>query len=231
MKPHLWIIAGLALALAGCGQKENVADHDHDHAEHGDHEDEAVTFREGRGLQLSPGSIRALGISTAIAERRPFAAASSLTVQVFATQPHPLALARIEARQAEALRSAAFTGAHLVRIDPSSASATRLVDAVFELAAAPDRHVGEFVPLSVQHPSAPALTVPRSAILDSATGPFVYVVKGEAYLRTPVTVGAQSADFAAITAGLRPGDVVVSTAVDQLWLAELRLTKGGGHSH
>ncbi len=36
---------------------------------------------------------------------------------------------------------------------------------------------------------------------------------------------------AEILAGLRAGDRVVATPVEQLWLAELRLTKGGGHSH
>ena len=75
------------------------------------------------------------------------------------------------------------------------------------------------------------LTVPRSALLDSAAGLFVYVVNGEFYLRTPVKVGARSADFIEITDGLYAGDSVVATPVEQLWLAELRLTKGGGHSH
>ena len=34
-----------------------------------------------------------------------------------------------------------------------------------------------------------------------------------------------------ITDGLYAGDEVVASPVNQLWLAELRLTKGGGHSH
>jgi multidrug efflux pump subunit AcrA (membrane-fusion protein) len=73
--------------------------------------------------------------------------------------------------------------------------------------------------------------VPRSALLDTATGTFVYVVNGPAYLRTPVKVGVMSTDYIEITDGLYAGDAVVSAPVNQLWLSELRLTKGGGHSH
>jgi len=62
-------------------------------------------------------------------------------------------------------------------------------------------------------------------------GTFVYVVNGNFYLRTAVKTGARSTDFVEITDGLYAGDVVVTTPVNQLWLSELRLTKGGGHSH
>jgi len=46
-----------------------------------------------------------------------------------------------------------------------------------------------------------------------------------------VKVGARSPDFVEINDGLYAGDVVVAAPAEQLWLAELRLTKGGGHSH
>ena len=68
-------------------------------------------------------------------------------------------------------------------------------------------------------------------MLDTATGAFVYVVNGEAYLRTPVKTGASDADHVEIADGLYAGDTVVASPVNQLWLSELRLTKGGGHSH
>ena len=64
-----------------------------------------------------------------------------------------------------------------------------------------------------------------------ATGTFVYVLNGEYYLRTAVKTGVRSGEFIEISDGLYPGDVVVATAVEQLWLTELRVTKGGGHSH
>lgn len=236
MNPRHWLLiptTGLALVLGGCGHKETAADHDHDHdhAEHDDRETEGVAFKPGRGLQFPPETVRALQVRTVAAELTSLAAESAVTAQVFATQPRVVALARITTEQTDGLRRASFADARLVRLDASPAAATRLADAVFELDSSPDRRVGEFVTITLQRASSSVLTVPRSAILDSATGTFVYLVKGDAYLRTPVTVGAQTADLAEITTGLRGGDVVVTTPVDQLWLAELRLTKGGGHSH
>lgn len=118
-----------------------------------------------------------------------------------------------------------------MRIDRSTVAATRLVDLVFELDASPRHQIGDFVTLALAVEPATVLSVPRSAVLDGATGSFVYVVNSGAYLRTPVKVGARSADFIEISDGLYAGDIVVVTPVDQLWLAELRLTKGGGHSH
>jgi multidrug efflux pump subunit AcrA (membrane-fusion protein) len=143
-----------------------------------------------------------------------------------------LASARLAVEQAGALEKSAFTGAKLVRIDRATVAATRLAELVFELdAAAPARQVGDFVTLALTAAPATVLAVPRSAVLDGATGTFVYVVNSGAYLRTPVKVGARSDGFSEITDGLYAGDIVVVSSVDQLWLAELRLTKGGGHSH
>ena len=75
------------------------------------------------------------------------------------------------------------------------------------------------------------MTVPRAALLDTALGTFVYLINGEAFLRTPVTTGAMDDDIVEITDGVFEGDTVVTSPVSQLWLTELRLTKGGGHSH
>jgi hypothetical protein len=68
-------------------------------------------------------------------------------------------------------------------------------------------------------------------VLRTATGTFVYVRTGEFWRRTTVEPGADDGNFVAIANGLAAGDVVATTAVEHLWLTELRLTKGGGHSH
>ncbi len=104
-------------------------------------------------------------------------------------------------------------------------------DLIVALERTPPPVIGEFVDLDFATEPSPVLAVPRSALLDAATGTFVYVVNGEHYLRTSVKTEARSADFVEITDGLYAGDVVVVAPVEQLWLAELRLTKGGGHSH
>lgn len=236
MNPRPWFLASLAasaLLLAGCGKKSS-SEAGHDHSEHSEGErsgDGGVAFKEGRGLQLSSEVIKALGLVTAEAEDRALAAELNVTAQVFATKPRALASTRLPVERAGPLEKSSFTGAKLVRIDRTAASATRLVDLIFELDSPAVHQVGDFVTLALAVQPVSVLTVPRSAVLDGATGTFVYVINSGAYLRTPVKVGARSADFIEITDGLYAGDVVVVTPVDQLWLAELRLTKGGGHSH
>jgi hypothetical protein len=237
MKPRPWFLISLigsALLFAGCGKKAASEEAGHDHSEHAGADENAeagVTFKEGSGLQIPPNVVKALNVLTAEAEERPLTAELNVTTQVFATTPRVLASARLTVEQAAPLEKSSFTGAKLVRIDRATVTATRLVDLVFELDASSKHQVGDFVTLALVVEPATVLTVPRSAVLEGAASTFVYVVNSGAYLRTPVTTGARSADFIEITDGLYAGDVVVVTPVDQLWLSELRLTKGGGHSH
>lgn len=236
MKPRPWFLislAGSALLFAGCGKKASSEEAGHDHSEHAgaDENEEGVTFKEGRGLQIPINVVKALNVLTTEAEERPLTAELKVTAQVFAVQPRMLASARLTVEQAAPLEKSSFTGAKLVRIDRATVTATRLVDLVFELDASSKHQLGDFVTLALAVEPATVLTVPRSAVLEGAASTFVYVVNSGAYLRTPVTTGARSADFIEITDGLYAGDVVVVTPVDQLWLSELRLTKGGGHSH
>jgi hypothetical protein len=251
-----WLACGLvAIAVVtGCGRKAASTDDGHKHAEggkagehkegdghkhskeeksdeHGEGEKSGVAFKEGRGLTLNPDIIRALALKTAEAEERPLAAEMTLLAQVFAATPQVVASASVPEADADRLEKQTFTGAKLVRVDRASATATRRVDAVFAVERNPAPKIGEFVELKLASEPTKVLSVPRSAILDAATGTFVYVVNGEHYLRTAVKLGARSADFVEVTDGLYSGDVVVTTPVNQLWLSELRLTKGGGHSH
>ncbi len=77
-------------------------------------------------------------------------------------------------------------------------------------------------------PAGEAVTaIPRSALLKTAEGSFVYAINGEFYVRTPVKVGAVSDDHAEITDGLYTGDEIVVSPVMSLWLAELQFLRGG----
>jgi multidrug efflux pump subunit AcrA (membrane-fusion protein) len=77
-------------------------------------------------------------------------------------------------------------------------------------------------------PAGEAVTaIPRSALLTTAEGHFVYAVNADFYVRTPVKVGALSDDHAEITDGLYTGDEVVVSPVMSLWLAELQVLRGG----
>ncbi len=221
-------IAGCTLLLSGCGKSGEAAAAKSEHEEGGA---EGVAFKEGRGLKFTPEIIKALELKPSEAEERPIAGELRLTAQVFKTVPEVLASVSLSPADAALLQTQTFTGAKLVRVDRGGVSANGRVDAVFALDRSTAHVVGDFVSLALNTAPRTVLTVPRSALLDSAAGLFVYVVNGEFYLRTPVKVGARSADFIEITDGLYAGDSVVATPVEQLWLAELRLTKGGGHSH
>lgn len=236
MKNPPWLIVGVlgsALLFTGCGKKssDNASGETSEHAEGEEGGETGVTYKEGRGLQLVPEVIKALDLRTVEADEREVTAELEVTAQVFATKPKVLASASLPADRAELLRDASFEGASLVRIDTSTTTATRLADAVFALESAPSRQIGDFVQIAIRGKPTKVLTVPRSAILDAAAGNFVYVVNGNAYLRTPVKVGARSGELVEITDGVYAGDVVVASPIEQLWLAELRLTKGGGHAH
>ena len=228
MNPHacLPLLAALALVLAGgCGKNPVVAPATETK------DADPITFREGSGLRLTPELLAQLGLKTAEAEERPLATTTTLTAQVFAVAPRVLANASVPSAAADALAKNTFAGATLVRVDPPAGAATGRVDFIFALERTPAPAAGEFVAIAATAPSRSAVTVPRAALLDSATGTFVYVVNAGAYLRTPVKTGARTADLIEITDGLYAGDSVAATAVEQLWLAELRLNQGGGHSH
>ena len=88
--------------------------------------------------------------------------------------------------------------------------------------------IGERVLATFHTPEGDAVTaVPRSALLKTAEGNFVYAVNGEFYVRTPVKVGAMSDEHAEITDGLYAGDQIVVSPVMSLWLAELQVLRGG----
>jgi len=91
---------------------------------------------------------------------------------------------------------------------------------------------GEFLSAVVTLPRENVVTViPRSAMLRTSEGTFVYAVNGDAFLRTAVKVGSEANGLLEITDGLLTGDAVVTKPVETFYLIELRATKGGGHSH
>jgi len=119
--------------------------------------------------------------------------------------------------------------ARILAIQRELSSAVTQVEIVFAVAGKPP--VGSTISLTLRGPATTGTAVPRSALLRTATGTFVYVVNGANLLRTPVKSGANDGEYIEILDGLYAGDVVATAGVEQLWLTELRLTKGGGHSH
>ena len=71
------------------------------------------------------------------------------------------------------------------------------------------------------------VSVPRSALLKTIEGHFVYTASGERLVRTAVKIGTVNQSFVEITDGLYSGDQVAVQPVMTLWLAELQSLRGG----
>lgn len=232
MKCHHWfslLAACGTLFFVGCGQKKPAEGHahggEHDHAEGA----AAVSFKEGRGLHLAPETAKALGVATADVVERPVAHRIELHVSIFDGGPPARATAMVSPEIAADLEKHSPREAKIISVNRSLAAATGQVEVALEL---PEKaRAGETLRLVLNGPATNVVAVPASALLRTATGTFVFTVNGDSLLRTTVKIGASDGAFIEITDGLYSGDIVAVAAVEQLWLTELRLTKGGGHSH
>ena len=72
-----------------------------------------------------------------------------------------------------------------------------------------------------------ATAIPATALVRTIKGDFVYVVNGDWFLRTPVTLGTDDSVHFAIEEGLYEGDRIVVRGARELWLAELQAVNGG----
>lgn len=245
--------SALAAVLAGCGPK--AAERSGEAGGHGhDGEVAGADYAEGKGIALIDETSKAIGLELVEAEERSIVPVVPLEAQVYRAAREPsrvggeqtgfaYATALLNPALAEKLeggepatlstRDAGYD-ATVWMIDPVSKEAVNSVEAILRI---PDPQntlsVGAFVSGSVKESGAEqtVLTVPRSAVLETATGRFAFVRNGRHLLRTPVTVGAENAEYAEIIEGIYSGDVVAANPVETLYLIELRATKGGGHSH
>lgn len=72
-----------------------------------------------------------------------------------------------------------------------------------------------------------AAAIPAEALLRTVKGDFVFVINGEWFLRTAVTVGAGEGGWMEVKEGLYEGDKIVTHGARALWLAELQAVNGG----
>ncbi len=120
----------------------------------------------------------------------------------------------------------------LVRLDRTTAEAIGQVEALIAIPASDHKEeFGSFLQVTFSGKAIETTAIPKSALLNAATGNFVYVEHEGRFLKTPVEVGTIGSEHIGIIKGVEPGDVVVSNGTVGLWLIELRFTKGGGHSH
>jgi hypothetical protein len=253
MKTFQLITASLLTAalFAGCGHKE-----DDDHARGGDdmHEEQTagITFSEKSGLKMSPETAQFIGLQTAEVEKRQVKAEFRFAASVYrgaaearfaATVPMvstvALASGRIHAEEAVQLRVGQSVSIAMEGVGPLTAQVTRLEQGLEPLSgqaevllsiADPDGRLASGAAVTATVPLGGEKTVtsvPRSALLRTTEGDFVYTVNGESFTRAAVKLGAMNGEFVEIADGLYAGDEVVVRPVMALWLAELQSIRGG----
>lgn len=254
-------VAGLcSFLLVGCGKK-NEATHDPSKEEagekdahgHGEEAPAGASFKAGKGVILTDETRTILGVEVVDVTEQKLPKEFTFNVQVFGEKHHHQlnpqdhsgcdvhasglvssnAAVGVKAGQLVNILKATNIVAAGVVLNVQKALALGESEIVVGISnAATTLKAGEFVSASITQPREEVVTVvPKSAVLRTSEGEFVYAVNGDAYFRTAVKVGSQGAGFVEITDGLLAGDRVVTKPVETLWLIELRATKGGGHSH
>ena len=211
---------------------------------------ESVQLKEGHGLALHPKIKESIGLQVADVVEAPVAAEFTAQLHVVggAGGLQRVALApggagrseasgwlsadkamRLQPEQEVELRinGAGATSKGLVkRVEKAAFAALGEYEVVVETEAPFDS--GTRLNATFRAPAGDAVpAVPRSALLKTVEGWFVYAVNESFYLRTPVKVGAMNGELAEITDGLYPGDQIVTSPVDTLWMAELQILRGG----
>jgi hypothetical protein len=255
--PALLVVGSLLIGCdgkkeAGHGKQEAHSEEDGHGHEHGEESPSGASFKAGKGVSLTDETRKILGLEVADVAEEKLAQTVQFTAQVYVAARNHLTSAlnppapTLLASGLVAPAQAALVRAGMsVRFSASSgATAEGTVKEVHSSLALGDSEIdvilsetgalksGDFALGTITLPRAEAVTViPKSALLRTSEGSFVYAVNGTAYFRTAVKIGAESADLAEITDGLLAGDQVVIQPVQTLWLIELRAVKGGGHSH
>lgn len=260
----LAVIAALALTgcghKEGDGHNHAQSDAAHDPAETHSETTAGIIFREKSGLQVSPATAAFIGLETAEVEERKVAAEFRFTAQVYraagetrfaSTQPVAPVLTRASGRVGPVEAARLQEGQPLpVTVsgapEPLSASVTALdrtleagggqVEVLLAVADPQGRLAkGDFVTVTVPLGGEQAVvSVPRTALLRTLEGDFVYAVSGDFFVRARVSLGAVNEEFAEVTDGLYAGDKIVVRPAMTLWLAEIQGLRGGkscAHGH
>jgi hypothetical protein len=218
------IVIAATLALSGCGPTDAKA---HEQAP-----ENGAQFKKDTGLSLTDTMKKAIGLK--VAEVGEANVAPSFAVALSSAKNE--ASGWLTAEQAALLKPGMDVELCLTGTEQMRGTVKRVEKAPyatlgdFELTVETSTplEIGTRVTANFRAPAGKAVTaVPRSALLKTAEGNFVYAVNGEFFVRTPVKVGAISDDYAEITDGLYAGDEIVVSPVMSLWLAELQILRGG----
>jgi hypothetical protein len=244
----IFLLALLAAVLpAGCGSQEREEEHGHEESSSG------ASFNPGKGVILTDETRKILGVEVADVTEEKLPRFVRFNVQIFGethrfmhlSMDHtgcdihgsgflpPEKASLVESKQPVKLLTSGNETMDGFVVAVKNQLAHGETEIIVGVTGASEKlKDGEFAAATITLPRDEAVTVvPRSALLRTAEGTFVYTVNGGAYYRTVVKVGSETDDKIEITDGLFTGDQVVTQPVETLWLIELRATKGGGHSH
>lgn len=186
-------------------------------------------FREGKGVTLTPIMAQSIQLKTAEVQEEVIGHSYSAILQ--ATQIGKEASGWLTEAQASQVQvgtivELASTMGRVLRMEKSPFVA--LGD--YEVIVSTEETLlpGAALPATFRFPAGdPVTSIPKSALLTTAEGTFVYAENDEYFLRIPVQVGSVNEIHVEIIDGLYTGDVVVTTPVMSLWLAELQILRGG----
>lgn len=240
-------------AEAGHGGHEHAHEHGHG-PEHGGQSPSGASYKAGRGVTVTAETRGLIGVEVADVAEREVAQWIRATAQIFGEEHHHTLPDPGDHRGCDVHGSGLISTEAAALVKPGGAVEVLKVGhapmggvvlAVHRAFASGESEVvigvsnamavlkaGEFVPVRIRVPRAGAVVaVPESSLLRTVEGTFVYAVNGDSYFKTAVKTGAESDGWVEVADGLLSGDQVVTRAVEDLWLVELRATKGGGHSH
>jgi multidrug efflux pump subunit AcrA (membrane-fusion protein) len=204
---------------------------------------EGVIFREGKGLEVPNETKAFLNVKTAEVSEDTLRSQATYTGQIYESRVSGalesdgkiMASVMVDPKIAETIEvdQKVMVGKDklgaVAAVNRSAIAATGQAEILISLSVSDAGYkLGDSIQITFASPAREGVsTIPRSALLETINGNFVYVPNGKYFFKTAVTVGAKSEKAVEIVEGLYPGDEVVSEPVDALWLAELQATKGG----
>ena len=188
-------------------------------------------FKKGEGLSLTDEMRKAIGLTVEDVTEEKIASSTTIAVSVSASRTltgwvTPAQAATIRpGMEVECQGDSSFKGTvEKIEANPLGAMA----DSEITIRTGEPLTAGSTFTAVIRHPAGETVpVVPKSAVLKTAEGEFVYTVNGKFYVRTPVKTGAADDKWVEITDGLYPGDQIVTTAIMSLWMAELQVLRGG----
>jgi multidrug efflux pump subunit AcrA (membrane-fusion protein) len=242
-KSLFWFAVLLAALLAGCSRKAEDRQPSTDEI--------GVSFQAKHGLFVPLATAKCIGLETAEVEERKVRSTFQFSAQIYraageatfasadaGTTAPALASGSVSSAQASALREGQSVSVladgttlsgHITGVNHDLEKTSGQVEVMLSIAEKKARLLrGAFVSVTVPlGGEKKVITVPRTALLRTTEGDFVYTLSGERFVRTAIKLGVVNDQFAEVIDGLFEGDKIVLQPVMTLWLAELQSIRGG----